>query len=197
MILFRRLATLLLGLSLSSAADAAIVSSTQLSYFTVAGKTPEAIFRAILSRGPQVGGSQAIASIATRAAQDGGMAQSGGACHVTDYKISLTFMISRPRITNIGVLSAGDRAMWNEMNGFIIAHENQHKQNWLSCATALQGRITSLRAPSCDQFSTRASAMWSEMLATCDRKQHAFDAAQSRQLARLPFMRRARGGAGH
>ena len=156
---YLHLTLVLLGSCFSAAADAAIVSSTQISYFNVGGNTPGEIFRAILSRGPRIGGSQAIASIATKAVQDGGMAQRGGACHVTDYTISLRFVINRPRIINLAVLPANDRAMWNQMNGFIIAHENQNKTNWLSCAADLQSRIRSMSAPSCGQFSARASVV--------------------------------------
>ena len=38
--------------------------------------------------------------------------------------------------------------------------------------------------------------MWRQMLADCDARQRSYDAEQSRQLMRQPFMQRAREGAG-
>ena len=174
-------------------AQAGVGSSTQISYFTVGGGTPTEIFRAILHYGPSVGGAQSIASIATKAVQDGGLKQSGGSCRVSGYVVHLTFLIRRPRIANIGVLSAADRAAWQQMNSFIIAHENQHKHNWLSCASRLNSQISRLSTSSCGQLASRADGLWQQMLASCDALQRSFDAAQSRALEAQPFMVRARG----
>ena len=190
-----RVAALALVCCIGAEAQGAIVSSTQVSYFSVGGGTPAEIFRSILSRGPRVSGASSIASIATRAVQDGGLTQQGGSCRVTGYTIKMTFVIKRPRIANPGVLSASDRAMWQQMNGFIIAHENQHKSNWMGCASGLNQRIASLSAPSCGQLAAKADSLWRQMLASCDAKQRSFDAAQSRALEQQPFMRRARSGA--
>lgn len=176
-------------------AGAKVITDTQFSYYTADGTTPGAIFRALLKRGPRVGGAQAIASISTRAVQDGGLNENNGGCVVADYAIKLSFLIKRPRIANLGVLSADDRANWNQMNGFIIAHENQHKQIWLACAADLDRRIRSAKATSCRQLAGKAQAMWQRMLADCDRKQRSFDGVQARQLEALPFMKRARSGA--
>ena len=176
-------------------AGAKVVSNTQISYYTADGTTPGAIFRALLKGGPRVGGAQAIASISTRAVQDGGLNESNGGCVIADYAIKLSFLIKRPRIANLGVLSAADRAKWNQLNGFIIAHENQHKQIWLTCAADLDRRIRATTAPSCKQLAGKGQAMWKKMLADCDRKQRSFDGVQARQLEALPFMKRARSGA--
>lgn len=185
----------LLALGLCAPVHAAVVTKTQISYYSVGGNTPGAIFRAILSRGPRVSGSQAIASISTRAAQDAGLDDSGGTCRLKGYAVSLNFLITRPRISNPGVLSGQDRASWKQMNAFIIAHENQHKQTWMACAAQLDQRLSALTAPTCGQLSRKAETMWQQMLASCDRKQRAFDDIQARQLESLPFMRRARSGA--
>lgn len=188
----RHIAVALLAACIGSSSQAAVVSNTQVSYYSVGGKTPGAIFRAILNRGPRVNGWQAIASIATRAIQDGGLDDSGGACRLKGYTIKLDFVITRPRIANPGVLSAQDRANWEQMNRFIIAHENQHKQNWLSCAAQLDKRLSPMTAPSCSALSAKGNAMWQQMLESCGRKQRGFDDVQARQLEALPFMKRAR-----
>lgn len=190
--LWRLAPSLLLALA-AQPASSAVISTTQIAYFTVGGSTSTEIFRSILSYGPRVGGSQSIASIGTRAVQDGGLKQSGGACHVTGYSIHLTFVIRRPRIGNISALSPADRAAWQQMNGFIIAHEGQHKANWLSCVGKLDSQMSRLSAPSCGDLAAKANGLWQQMLARCDALQHSFDAAQSRALEQQPFMVHARG----
>lgn len=195
MVAGRLVAIALLAGLLAGAAQAKVVSTTRITYYTVGGSTPGAIFRSILGRGPQVSGADAIASIATRAVQDGGLKDSGGSCRLTGYSVGLTFLITRPRIANPGVLTAGDRAKWNQLNSFIIAHENQHKQTWLACAAALDRHVAAMSAPSCGQLIAKGEFMWKQMLVACDKRQRAFDSVQSWQLQQLPFMRRARSGA--
>ena len=187
-------AVLLLGAHMPARGE--VVFSTEIVYFDVVGRTPAEIYRNILDRGPRVGGSKALASIGTRAIQDGGMAQDGDHCALTDYTISLQFVISRPRIVNEDVLSDADRASWRDMNAFIEAHENQHKDVWNVCAAELHDKMSALKPPTCAELAETADGMWRQMLADCDARQRSYDAEQSRQLMRQPFMQRAREGAG-
>jgi len=182
MVARRLVAIALLAGLLAGATQAKVVSTTRISYYTVGGSTPGEIFRNILGRGPQIGGADAIASISTRAIQDGGLKDGGGSCRLTDYSVGLTFLITRPRLANPRVLAAGDRAKWNQLNSFIIAHENQHKQNWLACAAALDRHVTTMSASSCGQLSAKGGFMWKQMLVACDKRQRAFDSVQSWQL---------------
>lgn len=180
-----------LALASCSGARAEIVSRTEISYFTVGGSTPAEIYRNILDSGPRVGGARALASIGTRATQDGALKESGGACRLKDYVITLEFAIKRPRIANEQVLPRAERALWEQMNGFIAEHEDQHKQVWQSCAEDLDRSIAALSAPTCGELGEKAEAMWQEMLASCDATQRSFDAEQSLALMRQPFMRHA------
>lgn len=175
-------------------AQADVVSTAKVTYYTVAGSTPRTIFRNILGRGPQVSGADAIASIATRAVQDGSLKDTGGNCRMSGYRIRMTFLITRPRIARPGVLKVDDRAKWSQLNAFIIAHENRHKQNWLDCAAALDRHLTAMSAPNCAQLAAKGEFMWKQMLLACDRRQREFDSVQSWQLQQLPFMRKARSG---
>lgn len=190
-----RLASALLAYATSAPALADIVSRADVSYFTVEGNTPGEIYRNILASGPRVGGAKAIASIRTQATQDGALAEKDGVCQVKDYVITLDFIVTRPRIANEQVLSTADRALWQQMNGFIAAHEEQHRSVWQSCAAGLEKQITLLRAASCADLGARAEALWQDMLASCDKIQRSFDDDQSLALIRQPFMRRALEGA--
>lgn len=188
------LAAAWLALGGFAGATAETVSSTRLSYFTISGNTPAEIYRAILRRGPRVDGERAIASADATAVQNGRLEQSGGFCRVKDYRIKLTFRITRPRIANEGALSAGDRALWRQFSRFVVAHEEEHKRVWLACAADLDRRVRSVRAPNCDKAAAKTNAMWNQMLSGCDRKQRAFDADQARELRQQPFIRRALAG---
>ena len=186
-----RLAAALGVLAMSASSHADVVSHVDVSYFAVEGSNLPEIYRSTLARGPRVNGAQALASIGTRATQDGDLEQQGGSCRVTDYVISLEFVIQRPRIASEQVLSPDDRALWQQMNEFIVAHENQHKEVWAACAGGLDASMAALRAPTCNELGDKAEALWQDMLASCDKTQRAFDAAQSRVLMQQPFMRRA------
>lgn len=186
-----RIAPALLAFAFSAPALAEIVSSTDVSYFTVDGNTLAEIYRDILDRGPRVSGERALASIGTLATQDGGLTEENGSCRVTGYVISLTFKIRRPRIANEKVLPGEERAMWKQMNGFIAAHEDEHKAVWLACARDLDQKITALSAPTCAELLMAGEALWQQMLSACDAKQRSFDAQQSRTLMQQPFMLRA------
>lgn len=173
------------------AAHAEIVSKSDVSYFVVTGDTPTEIYHNILESGPRVNGARAIASITTRATQDAGVDESGGACRLTGYVITLEFMISRPRIANLDVLSKAERSMWDRMNRFIAMHENEHKAVWQGCAQELEPKMVALAAPDCDQLIARAEALWDEMLKACDARQRRFDKLQADDLMQQPFMRHA------
>ena len=190
--LLRRAAPVpLLMLCLHCPASAKVVTTAEISYFTVGGSTPTEIYHNILEQGPRVNGARALASIATRSTQDGGLNQEGAACRVTDYVITLEFLIQRPRIANEAVLPASEQAMWQDMNRFIAAHENQHRKVWQECAAGLDAKMQTLQAPNCEELGQKAQSLWDDMLSACDRTQRAFDDAQSRALLQQPFMQRA------
>lgn len=172
-------------------AKAEVISRSDLSYFIVEGNTPTEIYHNILERGPRVNGARAIASITTNAAQDAGVEEAGGACRLKDYVITLDFVVTRPRIRNLDVLSKAERAMWERINRFIALHENEHKQVWQGCAAELEQKVLALAPPDCDQLIAQAEALWNDMLKTCDARQKRFDSLQSRDLMRQPFMRHA------
>lgn len=172
-------------------ANAEIVSHVNVTYFIVDGNTPAEIYRNILDKGPRVNGDRALASIATRATQDGDLDEKDGTCRVAGYVIKLDVLIRRPRIANEQALSPEDRLLWQQFNDFITAHEDQHKSVWISCAADLDARITALRGPHCRDVMQQADALWEDMLASCDKLQRSFDEEQGLLLMQQPFMRRA------
>lgn len=186
----------MLWLSLVAPAEAGVLSEIEVIYFDVGGVTPAQIYRDILDRGPRVGGQEALASIGTRAMQDAGLAESGGSCGLTDYKIMLQFVVRRPRILHEEVLPPDDLVLWRQMNEFIAIHENQHKEVWLACAAEHDSRMSRLSAPTCEDLLAQAQTMWKQMLSNCDRKQRSYDDEQAKELMQQPFIRRAREGAG-
>lgn len=180
-----------LVMAICSPAQGAIVTNVSYSYFNVSGNTPAEIYRAILSRGPQVSGSKALASIATTATQGGRMEKTGGSCRAVGYTIKLNIVIKRPRIANEQALPPADLQLWRQFSGFIKAHEEQHKDVWLSCAADLERKVKAVSAPSCAEASAKVKSLWKQMLARCDKTHRSYDAAQSRALMKQPFMQQA------
>lgn len=184
-----------LGICALAEAHSAIVTTTRYSYFTINGSTPASLYRGILSKGPVIGGSKAIATAAATAVQDGKLTQSGGTCRVADYRVKLIFTVTRPRLAKESALSPSDRALWRQFYGFVVAHEEQHKKNWMACAAGLDRQVSAIRASNCDKVAAKINTLWNQMMAKCDKVQSSFDAQQARALRAQPFMKRALGGA--
>lgn len=176
--------------SLAAAAGAATVPNIKYSYYTVSGRTPAEIYRAILKRGPTVEGNKALASTSAVAEQDGDLTESPSSCLISDYRLKLSFTVRLPRIQNEAVLPPADRQLWRQFSAFLKQHELRHTQLWLSCAADLERQVTGLKARTCKEASRRAAATWKKSLARCDRLQEAFDAEQRTELLNQPFMRK-------
>ena len=183
----RALAALLL-MAASLPAEAATVQSTQFSTYPVTGRTPAEIYRAILKRGPTVGGNKAIAATTSEAVQKHLLAQGASSCRVSEFRLNFRFNVQLPRHTNPSVLSSSDRYLWQQFTGFLKVHELQHTKLWLHCGALLERRVLAIRAPTCDAVERRAEAIWRRLKPSCDQKQVNFDSQQRDELLSHPFM---------
>lgn len=187
-------AFLALVLSVPSAATGEVVARVNSSYFTVSGNSPAEIYRSMLSQSRSVQGVRTLASISTTARQSGDLRMSGGSCVARNYVITLDIVVRTPRLASGNSLSAAENRDWQRLLAFIKSHESEHRQIWQSCASALDQKVTDVREPTCEKASARVSAMWKQMISSCDKKQRSFDAAQSRALMQLPFVVKATSG---
>lgn len=184
------------AVSLCGGASAGTSHSTSYSYYPVNGRTPADIYRAILSRGPEVNGAKALASTSATTRQNGRLVQ-GPTCQVVDYGLDLNFVIRLPRLRNEAVLPRAERRLWRQFSAFLRAHEEHHRELWLGCAAEMDRKVRALKVKSCKQASKRVNELWQRMLTSCGKKQTAFDEDERKTLMQQPFMRAAvRGLAG-
>lgn len=180
-----------LFMCISTQAHSTVVHNVNYNYFIVGGNTAAEIYRVILSRGPAVGGSKALASVATTASQSGRVGNVGGFCRAIDYKVNLNSLIKRPRIANEKALPPADLQLWRQFSVFIAAHEERHVQLWSSCAADLVRKVNTIRVPSCSEASAKVRSLWNQMLARCNKLHRSFDVADAKALMKQPFMRKA------
>jgi len=175
-------------------AGAETVQITQYSSYSVSGRTPAAIYRSILERGPRVDGSKAIAATTAQAVQSHTMEQGPSLCRVTDFRLSFRFNVQLPRLVNSSGLSPQDRRLWQQFTGFLKAHELQHTSLWLRCGRELERRVMAIRASSCEEVQRQAESTWRRMKPGCDKQQSNFDREQRTELMSQPFMQRVMRG---
>jgi predicted secreted Zn-dependent protease len=175
-------------------AHAETVQTTQYSSYTVSGRTPAEIYRAILKRGPSVDGGRAIAATTAQAVQSHTLQQGLTSCQVTQFRLSFRFNVELPRLVSSSGLTPQDRYLWQQFTGFLKAHELQHTRLWLRCGRELERRVMALRAPNCEEVQRRADATWQRMKPACDKQQSNFDKEQRSELMSQPFMQRVMRG---
>lgn len=169
-------------------ADAKPKFKTRYTYYTVAGKTAQDIYKAMLRRGPRVNGAKAYAATSATTTQDGKLRQSK-TCRIDNYQLNLAFVIKLPRIKNEKVLPASDRRQWRQFSAFLKTHEETHRSIWLGCAKDLERRVRSIKAKTCSQADKKAAQLWDSIRASCSKKHNAFDKAEQKKLMRHPFVK--------
>jgi predicted secreted Zn-dependent protease len=161
--------------------------TTKYVYYAISGNTPAAIYSALVSRGPRVGGIKAYASTTAVSSQTGKMLQ-GKSCQMQDYSFNIDFTIKLPKLKNENALQGGMKTQWRNFSQFLRTHEETHRSIWLSCGAALEAKIRAIKAKSCDDFNAKTVKLWDQIRASCAKKQDAFDVAEQRRLVRQPFM---------
>ncbi|WP_421694148.1 DUF922 domain-containing protein [Aestuariivirga sp.] len=176
--------------ALSGNALAGTTHSTNYSYYTVNGRTPAEIYRAILSRGPEVKGNKALASSSATVLRNGRLVQAAN-CQIVDFGLHMDFVINLPKLKNEAALPPSRRQLWRNFSRFLKAHEEHHAALWLGCAADLDRKVKAIKVKSCKQASQKVNQLWQQMLASCDKKQTAFDKSERQSLMKQPFMRGA------
>jgi len=169
-------------------AEAKPAFTTKYVYYSVGGDTPEAIYKAMLSRGPRVNGAKAYAATSAVSSQDGKLLQAAS-CRIEDYQLKIDFEIKLPKIRNEKVLAPADRNRWKDFTRFLRRHEETHRSIWLGCAADLERKVKSLRAATCAEADKKAASLWETIRKACARKHDAFDAAEQKRLLQHPFVR--------
>lgn len=169
-------------------AEAKPVQSTKYVYYNVGGDTAASVYKAMLSRGPNVNGAKAYAATSAVSSQDGKLAQAKS-CVIQDYQVKIDFVIKLPKLRNEAVLPAPDRSRWRQFSQFLKAHEETHRSIWLGCAQELEAKVRAIKAKGCDEAEARASKLWDAMRRSCSKKHDSFDKAEQKRLMQHPFVR--------
>ena len=171
-------------------ASAQPTSRTTYSYFPVHGSSLSELHHDMISHGPTAKGLRGYG--VTSASQ--GKQMSVEACKRNgDYHFDFEFVIRLPKAVNPAALSASDLALWKRFAQFVKKHEEVHRSIWMNCAAEYDRKLRTSTAQDCASGQAKVAALWSEMLATCEPKQIAFDAGQRGVLKAHPFMIRVAG----
>ncbi len=164
------------------------VFTTSYSYYGVTGGTSTGIYASLLQNLQHLKGGRfhTYTSINISTPK---MIKSATGCQVG--RLYVTFLIRLPKHRNETALSASDRRLWRQFTTFIRRHEETHRAFWMGCARSMDAKIASLRGNSCDDLARKARDVIAQGKPVCQRKDIAFDAAETRSLDRHPFINAA------
>jgi predicted secreted Zn-dependent protease len=181
------LAVLAAGLAIGGEAQARPQVSTSYTYYPVSGSSAIDLYNAMIRRGPHVNGSQAYAM--TSFAPDSKVSIIPGKTCRVHFQFKLKFTIRLPRLTNESALSGQTRSTWREFSSFVRRHEETHRSIWTQCMQQLENKIDGIRGRDCLQAAKQAVAYSKQIMASCNRKQAAFDAAEQQRVRKHAFIK--------
>ena len=174
------------GLTAAAAAKPAI--STKYTYYNIAGNSAAAIYNAMVSKGPRVGGVKAYATTTAVSSQAGRLLQ-GQSCKLENYAVNIDFTIKLPKLSNESALSGGARSQWKSFSAFLKSHEEQHRSIWMGCRSEMQAKVASLRIKSCSEMNAKTAKLWQQVSQACSRKHEQLDSRDQAKLLRHPFVK--------
>jgi predicted secreted Zn-dependent protease len=169
------------------AVEAKPIQKTKYKFYNISGDTAAEIYGAMIKRGPDVNGLNAYASTLANSSQSGRLIQ-GKDCRIDSYQFKIDFTINLPKLKNENALKGATKARWNQFEGFLKQHEEQHKIIWLGCAKELESQVKAIRTTDCQKADKEASRLWDRMRKSCQKKHDAFDKAEQSRLLKHPFV---------
>ena len=160
-------------------------SHTTYLYFPVHGSSLPELHYDMVSHGPTANG---VRGYGVTAAKPGKQLSVESCKRNGDYHFGVEFEIHLPRAANPAVLSVSELALWNRFAQFVKKHEETHRSIWMGCAAEYDRMLQASAPQDCASGQANVAALWSEMLATCQPKQVAFDEGQRGVLKAHPFM---------
>jgi predicted secreted Zn-dependent protease len=162
--------------------------STSYSYYNVSGTSLQEVYRSMASSGPMAGGVRGFGTTSISP----GRRMNVASCKASGkYQLGIDMVIRLPRAKGAAKLASGDAAKWNRFVQFVKKHEETHRSIWLSCAADFERSFNAGGRGDCGSSHSRAMKLWSKMLAQCNPRQNAFDAAQRSVLKAHPFVKYA------
>lgn len=167
--------------------------STIYAHYKVEGQTVEGLYKAMLDKGPRVGGNQAYASTKMDMAVSAVTHIVGKTCQVDDVNLRMTFTIRLPELDEHAKISADVRQSFARFYEFARKHEETHRSIWMQCAAEAQAQTRHITAPDCMAAEAKALAVVDQVGKQCDARHAAFDAGEQVKLLHHPFVGMALG----
>ncbi len=187
-----RLVPLLL-VCLATASHAAETRKPNVIYYPVHGASAKAIKDDIIQHGPRIGGRSAFSFTIPAIKVSKKAVQSGGSCHFKTYRIASVYNFVLPRLAATKGLPRQTQTNWNAFSSYLKAHENQHRQIWLTCLSEFENEARALEASSCDSLEKAATRAFERKKLACLEEDQRLDFYYTKEVLKLPFMREAAG----
>jgi predicted secreted Zn-dependent protease len=129
---------------------------TNYTHYLIAGESAESLYRAMLRRGPHVGGGKAYASTKMVPEVSAKTVETGGGCRIQDFKVNMTFTIRLPQLKKSATVDATLRKSFSRFYEFAKKHEETHRTIWLKCAAEAEARVNTIKAKTCPDAEARA-----------------------------------------
>jgi len=162
---------------------------TNYTHYLIAGESAEGIYRAMLRRGPHVGGAKAYASTRMEPSISAQTVKGTNNCRIGQFKINMTFTIQLPQLRKSADVDPALRKSFNRFYEFAKKHEETHRSIWLKCAAEAEAKVTRVMAKTCPEAEAAGLRIVEQVASECDARHVAFDNAEQRRLVNHPFIK--------
>jgi predicted secreted Zn-dependent protease len=162
---------------------------TNYTHYLIAGESAEGIYRAMLRRGPHVGGAKAYASTRMEPTILAQTEQGANSCRISQFKINMTFTIQLPQLRKSAHVDPTLRKSFDRFYEFAKKHEETHRAIWLKCAAEAEAKVSHVTAKTCSEAEAQGLKIVEDVASDCDARHLAFDAAEQKRLVNHPFIK--------
>jgi predicted secreted Zn-dependent protease len=116
-----------------------------------------------------------------------------GVCHADKVDVSIRFVMTLPKATNAGAMSAGTRSAWTGFTAFARQHEETHRGIYVDCANAFVAKVLQMTSmQSCGGLEASIRRELESAKRACELKQNAFDRRDYRRVFGLSLFQMAK-----
>jgi predicted secreted Zn-dependent protease len=162
---------------------------TNYTHYLIAGESAEGIYRAMLRRGPHVGGAKAYASTRMEPSISAQTMKGANSCRIGKFTINMTFTIQLPQLRKSANIDPSLRKSFNRFYEFAKKHEETHRSIWLKCAAEAETKVARVTARTCSEAEAAGLRIVEQVASRCDARHLAFDNAEQRRLVNHPFIK--------
>jgi predicted secreted Zn-dependent protease len=162
---------------------------TNYTHYLIAGESAEGLYKAMLRKGPHVGGGKAYASTRMEPQVSANTIQGKDGCHIENFKVNMTFTIRLPQLRKSAGIDPALKKSFSRFYEFAKRHEETHRSIWLKCAAEAESRVNRVKARTCAEAEAQGLNIVEQVAQRCDARHIAFDAAEQERLVAHPFIK--------